>query len=85
MRGAQLVSGEISAAEDAEDKPTCCTTISWHLIPESACWLNVMLMTEPPLRTVYWYVTSACNQHCRHRWIDAGTKRGSELSTEQLI
>lgn len=42
-------------------------------------------MSEPPLKTVYWYVTSACNQHCKHCWINAGIKRGAELSEEHLI
>lgn len=42
-------------------------------------------MSEPPLKTVYWYVTSACNQHCKHCWISAGAARGPELTEGQLV
>ncbi|KYK35154.1 MAG: radical SAM protein [Theionarchaea archaeon] len=42
-------------------------------------------MTQPPLKTLYWYVTTACNQHCKHCWVSAGKKKAFELTAEQWI
>lgn len=42
-------------------------------------------MTQPPLKTLYWYVTTACNQHCKHCWVSAGKKKAPELTAEQWI
>ena len=42
-------------------------------------------MDEPQLRTVYWTVTTACNQECRHCWLNAGVKQQKELHTDQWL
>ncbi len=42
-------------------------------------------MTEPELKTVYWTVTNECNERCKYCWIDAGTRRGRELTTEEWL
>jgi radical SAM protein with 4Fe4S-binding SPASM domain len=85
MKNVQPANGGISVEGVAGGRPTSCNMISWLLIPESACWLMVILMSELPLRTIYWYVTAACNQHCKHCWLNAGAQRGQELEEEQLM
>jgi len=42
-------------------------------------------MIEPELKTVYWTVTNECNERCKYCWIDAGIKRGRELTTKEWL
>ncbi|KYK31972.1 MAG: radical SAM protein [Theionarchaea archaeon] len=42
-------------------------------------------MVDPELKTVYWTVTTECNQRCKHCWLSAGVKRGNELNADQWI
>lgn len=64
--------------------------IHWNLLyetPISAVIKNpeVRELVNPELKVIYWTVTNECNQHCKYCWIDAGKKRGFELTTEQWL
>jgi SynChlorMet cassette radical SAM/SPASM protein ScmF len=42
-------------------------------------------MIDPQLKTIYWTVTSECNQRCKHCWISAGARKGQDLTLEQCL